>query len=242
MMGERPILFSGPMVRAILSGNKTQTRRAIKPQPPSDRKPCICGYSSTGWAMEYPDGGCECSNELRCPYGHRGDSLWVRETFCVESQVDGNVPPHSDGRPVRYDSSPDDCQWWEQPHYRATDPTPELAIKKDGEIVCGVKWRPSIFMPRWASRINLLITDIRAERVQDISDDDVRAEGVPAHEIDKLREYLHPGDVHGHAFGELWNSINERRGFGWATNPWVWVVEFENATDLVNDADAETPE
>lgn len=161
-MKERPILFSGPMVRAILDGRKTQTRRVVKP-----RQGMLDDWTG-----------------LPCPYGKPGDRLWVRET----------------------------C-YFEQPHgeviYRA-DPGSEKAL--DPEFT-GLRWRPSIHMPRWASRITLEIVNVRVERLQDIRVDDARAEGVTA-----------KWPVHG--FRNLWQSIN---GFGsWDANPWVWVVEFRN--------------
>lgn len=162
-MKERPILFSGPMVRAILVGNKTQTRRVIKPQPNSVRASALV---SSG--LEDGHG-----NELRCPYGKPGDHLWVRETHLVTA-----------GGAVLY---------------KADHP----------DLISGY-CRPSIHMLRQHSRITLEITGIRIQRLSEISHADGKAEG-----FDSLD-----------AFALLWDRINEKRGYGWHANPWVWAVEF----------------
>lgn len=219
---ERPILFSGPMVRAILDGRKTQTRRAIKPWP----------------VDELPDVPVHL-----CPYGKPGDRLWVRETFCIESCREcGYYPPaFDDGRPIEHHLDDDYGAWWRQPHYRATDPCPELEI---GTGDPGVIWHPSIHMPRWASRITLEITDVRVERLHDISEEDAAAEGVKPfvvtqEDVDvaqdceeefvaKCAAALGPGAfTHKFEFMFLWDSINEKRGYGWNKNPWVWVISFK---------------
>ncbi len=189
-MKERPILFSGEMVRAILEGRKTQTRRVVKPQP--------CEMNV--WHGAIYDGEIDlnktpCMEPKKSPYGVPGDRLWVRETFCTGSfydcfQEDGVI-----------------C-------YRATGGN---ATESD----CAA-WRPSIHMPRRASRITLEVTGVRVERVQDISEDDAKAEGVSLEKWDSYRV----------AYAELWSDLNAKRGFGWSVNPWVWVIEFrrmENA-------------
>jgi hypothetical protein len=149
-MREGPILFSAPMIRAILAGNKTVTRRL-----------------SRQWL------------KLKA-----GDLLWVRETFVLQGDADGDEPPYDDGRPVWRTSHPDDGEHWSQPIYRATDQTPELECtnpkckvgEKSGGPCC--HWRPSIFMPRWASRIMLEVTeDAQVERLQNISEAEALAEG-----------------------------------------------------------------
>jgi hypothetical protein len=168
-MKERPILFSTPMVQAILEGRKTQTRRVIKPQP----EPLEDGFM----LPLHPD----------CPYGYIGDRLWVRETFAY----------HHTGR---------------------------LFYKADIPVVChkNWKWKPPIFMPRSASRITLEITDIRVERLQDITRSDIYAEGliVPQEHQEDYKEYLL------NAWIELWDSINAKK-HPWQSNPYVWVVEFK---------------
>ncbi len=173
---ERPILFGAAMVRAILEGRKTQTRRAMKPQPAELRD--IKGQD--------------------CPYGRQGERLWVRETFCVDE----------DDQPVVL--------------YRATD-----------HESCGQPWRPAIFMPRSASRITLEITAVRVERLQDISEEDAKAEGAEFgfcvgrdfHEPCDPEDAVASSYKQGFAF--LWDSINAKRGLGWEANPWVWVVKFK---------------
>ena len=189
---ERPILFSGPMIRAILAGAKTQTRRVVKPQSAilTDEMARALGVQPP--AQQNPP-------VIRCPYGVPGDRLWVRETFAWLSDGTG-CPDDADGV-----------------LYRATDPG------WDDEKT-GLRWRPSIFMPWAASRILLEITDVRVERLQEISEADARAEGVtPTFPIyGDCGGFEHEG--HRDAFIRLWESIN---GAGsWDANPWVWVVSF----------------
>mgnify|MGYP000491065299 FL=1 len=189
-MKERPILFSAPMVRAILSGAKTQTRRVVK----QDREGLLDCKPTPAW-----DAFWQC---VACPYGQPGDRLWVRETF-------GDCTPGADAVVGTK---------WERPWYRA-DADDYGLLGHDGEgpvYVEDVQWRPSIHMPRWASRILLEITDVRVERVQDISDRDARDEGAE-----------HIGDCEGAyvaGFRRLWEAINGDDS--WAENPWVWVVTF----------------
>ncbi len=185
-MKERPIIFSTPMVRAILDGRKTMTRRVMKPQPED---------------YPYHHGLAVYRVAKKCPYGVPGDLLWVRETWATTEQA--GVHP-SDAEMV----------------YRATDP--------DWETMEGWQWRPSIFMPRWASRLTLRITSVRAERVQDITEEDARAEGFK----DVVGKYAR-GDEARIWFAELWDIINAARGFGWDTNPWVWVIGFERVQQVI---------
>ncbi|MFN3323437.1 MAG: hypothetical protein ACK5AZ_08075 [Bryobacteraceae bacterium] len=203
-MKERPIIFSGPMVRAILDGRKTQTRRVVRPQPKAPMGP---------------------ERKMRsCPYGAPGERLWVRETFCVEScrEVGYYPPPFGDGRPIRHIYDGDEWLWWEQPHYRSTDPTPQLDI---GVGDPGVRWRPPMFMPRWASRITLQISKVRVERLQEIRLEDAWAEGIPPDSGDAIA-----------AFADIWDRINAKRGFGWDANPWVWVVQFHSGGQEISHA------
>ena len=213
-MKEKPILFSGPMVRAILDGRKTQTRRAIKYLPP------------LGWPLDW------CPKWLRdkvgfaklaghperyCPYGQPGDRLWVRETH----RWDG-VDPKIAVREKRTDTLTYRADWDGD---RAIDDCP---------------WRPSRFMPRWASRITLEITDVRVERLQDITEDDAMAEGLERVALDGLMEMTPLGmrpeigwmnysagggfNKAARSFATLWQSINGKDS--WEQNPWVWVVSF----------------
>lgn len=204
---ERPILFSGPMVTAIRAGRKTMTRRVVKPQPPaSHERHCWFHAPVYGWTSE-PEPAADWF-KARCPYGVPGDRLWVRETFYVDDYryPDPSVPPAEFLAAIEYRAS-HDCANWE-----AGCPCSD-----------GV-WRPSIHMPRWASRITLEITEVRVERLQEITPVDARAEGVEC--PDDQREHNYWG---GHliAFHSLWDSINgERPGCAWKANPWVWVVTF----------------
>lgn len=219
------------MVRATLNGSKTQHRVPIKSlvgQPA-----CNVRYHEGQW-QQYGAGGVWLT--LKCPFGGPGDYLWMREAFCLEVEVDGNVPPHNDSRPIRYDSTPDDCQWWEQPHYRASDPPPELLIvDKNGEQQPGCKWKPSIHMPRWASRIRRLVKRRWVERLQDISEEDAVAEGVV--DVGNTGVTWWDGTMNGTfkvchgnartAFSRLWDSIYAPKGYGFDANPWVLGCEFE---------------
>jgi hypothetical protein len=201
---ERPILFSGSMVRAILAGEKTQTRRVIKPQPPQDLTWGGWIVSTTGdnkeiGCAEWDDfdrGLVTKSHTVRCPYGQPGDRLWVRETWATGWFANG-TPPRDLPKETRV-------------YYRAT-PGP---VREDH-----YKWRPSIHMPRWASRITLEVTGIRAERLQAITEPDAVAEGVPV-----ITDPECPPPAF--RFRALWDSINAQRGFAWGGDPWVWVVEF----------------
>ncbi len=223
-MKERPILFSGPMVRAILDGRKTQTRRVIKHQPPGDVSlisvsryhPTIVdrhGEEAPGTEIfgAFSDGG-----EWGCksPYGEPSDQLWVRETW--RGVVEINPPGKTTELGVaRYVPDQEYCRRVE---YQATH-------ERDGE-----PWRPSIHMPRWASRITLEVTSVRVERLQDISEADAIAEGIDKTAAGFWGTYGQR-EVDGTysprlSYQCLWDSLNASRGYGWEANPWVWVVEF----------------
>lgn len=207
-MSEHPILFSGPMVRAILAGQKTVTRRVVKPQPPDD----ATRVAHIALMPPKMDGTCEETWWVRedhpmlarvpmCPYGVPGDLLWVRETWA-------EVPTVCGGTEVVY----------------AADFT-------DGsDRAAGVKYTPSIFMPRWASRLTLRVTDVRVERVREITEDDIRAEGLDGSHLmtDGFGVGIATFDGRAH-FAELWDTLNAKRGHGWSVNPWVWVIGFERA-------------
>lgn len=177
---ERPILFSGEMVRAILEGRKTQTRRVVNPQPDDsglwndDKYPRSIISDLSGWNGTVDATGE--SRQFKCPYGKPGDRLWVRETW---------------------------NRFGEIIYYKADEEKP---------FSYSTLWKPSIFMPRSASRILLEITDIRVERLHDISADDEKKEGIysPIHEL---------------LFWALWQKINGPES--WDANPWVWVITFK---------------
>jgi len=211
-MKERPIIFNSEMVRAILDGRKTHTRRVVKPQPqypgaaeycfekhpyaPSAVKgtpledKCNPKDEKNTW-LEY-DSFENCTGVLGdCPHGQPGDRLWVKETWTFLGIDDA-----------------DGLESERQIGYKAN------SVDGYSNVIDPPKWKPSIHMPRWASRINLEITDVRVERVQDINIKQARKEG--CHLNSPVLE-----------FQKLWNSINEKRGFGWNKNPWVWVIEFK---------------
>jgi hypothetical protein len=206
-MKERPILFSAPMVRAILAGTKTQTRRVVKPQPDNDPakhhpiEPYTNGRGNWNWVLAATGHGT--GDPFPCPYGQPGDQLWVREAWSTHACFDA-IPPRD-------------------------LTTRSIAYAADGPIKTG-KLRPGMFMPRWASRITLEVTGVRVERLQDISEADARAEGAQAADpCDHARRSCAdigcggPQDYRG-GYRTLWEQIN---GAGsWAANPWVWVVSF----------------
>jgi hypothetical protein len=210
-MRERPILMNGAMVRAVLDSRKTQTRRIIKPVQPRDDGRWPAGRDPA------PD----------CPHGVAGDRLWVREAWqhydwseegepCLRYQADGATAwpevPDDETAELLNDrwaglSEPD--------NYRIDNAARDR------------RWRPSIHMPRWASRITLEIADVRVQRLQEISEKDAEAEGVQTLREDP-RVALGGGfshqQVYRRRFAELWDSIN---GAGaWAANPWVWAISF----------------
>jgi hypothetical protein len=221
---ERPILFNGPMVRAIMAGCKTQTRRAIK------NLDGVWVLIEENYSQQEPNKALvqdECGNyhDMPCPYGQPGDRLYVRETFVVESSlgVDPYEPPFTYNRPIRFHSDSLNGDWWEQCHYRATDDPPELYYEDMEDPGC--RWRPSIHMPKWAARIWLEITDVRVERVQDISYQDCLSEGIP--QDGSINNYGAGGKLRD-AFAEFWDSTSGRwPEQSWKNNPWVWVVEFK---------------
>jgi hypothetical protein len=242
-MRDLPILFSAPMVRAILDGRKTVTRRIMKPQPFADGyyQGTVCLDVSGPFArfsVEAVGGGAFCTEERASPYGDPGDRLWVREAWRVPDSLDAcsgfdiaekciEAGYRKPWAPIRYeaDGALSSAKDW---HEFGTTP---------GEATPG-RYRHSRFMPRWASRLTLNVTDVRVERLQDIDYAQAIAEGI--HEIEIPADECGPNRV-GYsawiaptgptlkvtpveAFHQLWESIN---GSGsWDDNPWVWVVEF----------------
>lgn len=244
------IQFNDEMVRAVLEGRKTQTRRPIKwpiYSKSDGTKRRIFGPTDIGIINEVLKERQKYPLYIVCPYGQVGDRLWVREAFALESMVEsGQEPPFSDGRPIQYwnDGVPcsrKDAEFWIQPHYRSTDPTPELCYEdSDGEPT--VRWKPSIHMPRWASRITLKITGIRVERLREITEEDAIKEGArkfedlpsrhPYGQDPRWSMETPPSTEHclgsaRHAFGSTWNSIYGKKGLWWETNCFVWVIGFK---------------
>lgn len=193
---EHPIPCYPHEVRGILDGRQTQLRRVIKPQPDED-----------GICYDYSQGGrYDTSGRLyKCPYGQAGDRLWVREAWrCRGKHTDQYSPSEIEINKAHFEIAYQASITWNDDIY--------------GRIC------PPIHMPRCASRITLEITDIKVERVQDITKEGVFAEGINKREGEELE-----GVVAGwhEPFASLWNSINEKRGFGWDVNPWVWCVSFK---------------
>lgn len=201
---ERPIRFTDEMIRALLDGRKTQARQIIKPQPVWDT--ALTGKEGLvlGESIWTPD---EYANYAACPYGWRGSLLWVQETF-------------------RLFDSHEECSCYDfcvcaslhgNPIYRADEDCREN------------KWKPSVHMPRWASRITLEITSVRVERLQDISEEDAIAEGIQSwiETFNNSGIYHQNGQLQAYpatAFSRHWQSINGPES--WNENPWVWVIEF----------------
>jgi hypothetical protein len=224
-MKERPILFNAEMVRAILSGRKTQTRRVIK--LPLIDKNMGCELAGNELAGEVA------ANDYRnCPLGQPGDQLWVREAFRMAKSLDSHSPNvvaelslnagyKTPWAPIQLEADGARAGKW-----TGFDTPP--AVTEPGKL------RPSLHMPRWASRIDLLITSVRVERLNDISEEDAKAEGASTavwfakHGVpEEDWETLTPGPnfpaTHINGFAALWDSIYQN----WQENPWVWVIEFE---------------
>jgi len=202
-MKDVPIMFSDPMVRAIIAGKKRVTRRVAKPRKfPSLLEPgawCddyILDPGNREWLMR--DAPCA-----------TGDRLWVRETWALEQLG----PPGYDRLVFRADREA--CDTWN------LSPTYFLESNYEPE-----KWRPSIFMPRWASRLTLPVVSVRLERLHEITEEDAIAEGVGTDcPVGSIPRYLE--GPHVYCFASLWDSLNTKRGFGWRVNPLVWRIEFE---------------
>ena len=214
---EYPILFSTPMVQAILEGRKTQTRRVVKQsfgwdpiwKVSNEGNGSYCMRTGTQYSVPY----------FKCPYGQPGDVLWVRETFLIKN---GEYP----------------TDWGIL--YKSDLGVSELEYSKELKV----KWKPSLFMPKAACRIFLRITNVRVERLHDINEADAKQEGVEVKEYGShpffcTRDYSYKknsngfwpgfcadtGDQFSRSFKSLWRSINGEQS--WNDNPWVWVIEFE---------------
>lgn len=203
---ERPIIFGGEMVRAILENRKSQTRRVCKKQPIDNPvQHHLKGGDFALWRFDFKNEvGDTYYDTTRCPYGKVGDRLWVRETWMLYNHMGtfvGNIPKQP----------PKDLSVG----YKAD------GLDKDNLFT----WRSSRFMPKWAARIWLEITNIRVERVQDINEQDAKAEGVVR--LNTYRTETPMIDM----FRHLWNVLNAKRGFGWEKNPWVWEIEFKRVND-----------
>ena len=215
-MTEKPILFSGPMIRAILEGRKTQTRRVIDFSRVSSRVGPFCcgpdGYDTVADKLieRVPWTANRIMQMLKCPYGGPGDRLWVRETWGCDPNDWAGGPEYCKPLIVYKASWPD--EYITVNHCKGTE------YPASGEYHWG--WHPSIFMPRWASRITLEVEQVRVQRVQEISEDDALAEG-----IDQCNSSV--GWIVRERFQRLWDTINGTHpGRSWSDNPWVWCVSF----------------
>lgn len=222
-MKARPILFSAPMVRALLDGSKTQTRRIVKPQPErvyfADNEPSVqrMKWKGTTYRPSY----------CLCPYGVPGDLLWVRETWGLSGDLaDLSLRDYRIEDPVSI--------------IRMFGSSLKYRADRDGYDEATQSWRPSIHMPRWASRLTLRITDVRVERVRSLSRDDAKAEGVRQSEgwtsDEKGRHFHAVSPIE--SFRHLWTDINGPDA--WSRNDWVWVVSFDvlkqNVDDVLGEA------
>lgn len=209
-MKERGMIFNAEMVRAILDGRKTQTRRIMKNQPAGDypETPALIRNVGTGfqWHGLYGE-----SSIFNCPLGSIGERIWVRETFRVHSRA-------TDVATLVYRASVRNS-WTEQTH--------RVPVAVCNKPATPEKWTPSIHMPRWASRLLLEITDVRVERVQDISQIDAIAEGGPPDHpsFSKISREMGFSDWPRSWFAQTWWGIYGREA--WNTNPWVWVIEYK---------------
>lgn len=237
-MTDRPIMLNAAMVRAVLAGQKTQTRRPIKDGPEwradgrwtwtvssTDRKAEGCfnySYPDPN-GNTYADRGPERTVfSKRCPMGLAGDRLWVRETFAIVHPCRDMETGYIDDIRQPTDIPKDNGGGFWVPWYRAD-------WNGNDDADRGFKWMPSIHMPRWASRITLPLVSVRVERVQDISERDAWAEGYGEHWQRLVREAGLDGPLGRPApigwFAKVWNEL-----YGtWAQNPWVWVAEWNKA-------------
>lgn len=230
------MIFNGEMVRAILDGRKTQTRRIMKVQPSDDFHPTHNGYDLDLNAHWYTPGVVDKNGYLQpakkdvfgvadenegytCPFGAVGDRIWVRETFQGPLIPEDELSEFLGANPDKFES-PAYCEY-------ASDggPRPEY-VDADDNTRHG--WRPAIHMPRWASRLTLEIIGVRVERLNSISQEDAQAEGM---ELTGWRPTYSDPDSGGEVwtpydnFAQLWESIYGEES--WKANPWVWVIEFK---------------
>ena len=236
-MKDRPIIFSGEMVRAILDGKKTQTRRVVKFM---HETPKLIGQAAEhrnlnavyparekGWVFwqttRAGDGLAEFTKKayatgLLCPYGEPGDRLWVKEAWYTSKKYDP-LPPAK--FPVEAKTIF---------RYLGSRAKPEWAGRT----------RSARFMPRWASRITLEIVNVRVERLQDVSDDDAKAEGFEYYGETLFKDYGEILAEHTaiYKYASYWDLLNARQGFLWKSNPWVWMIEFR----VLGPAEASNPE
>lgn len=232
-MRERPILFSSPMVRALLNGTKAQTRRVVNPRLYFENGCDVVEQSHAEFGLFAVD------RLDACPYGVPGDRLWVRETWYCD-----HIFAKTQGTPEQI------AQWRKMLYFGADYLTPQEWSNAEEWAERTPAWRPSIYMPRWASRLTLEVTSVRVERLQSISEKDASAEGTalpvttddcPPGKVQPLFQLTRspmldssekPSSKNKYrwAFACLWESINGKRA-PWASNPWVWVIDFKRVED-----------
>ena len=208
MTVEYPILYTADSVRAYLEDRKTQTRRVMNPQPPRHWSIPPARF----FQGHFNEWGCHVnSDSIRCPYGQAGDTLWVREKYALKPQYDllsaKEIVEFYGIRKDIYYETLTKCFW-------------------------AGKTRPSIHMPRWASRLTQTITGVKVERLADLTEEDARGEGVEPASYQTThgwRNYVNPGCIATTArtsYESLWNKLNRQRGYGWESNVWVWVISY----------------
>lgn len=223
------MIFQPESVRAIIEGNKTQTRRVIKPQPHKNVARFVRSLARAGWLEEYDNGDplgiftggkpvtwTQTGKPYRCPYGDAGDHVWVREAW---------MPKNWDSDKEYMLAGCPDAATHPSETYLGS---PTRAIYKasyNDAIGDPGKWRNSMYMPRWASRITLEITNVRVERLQEISGRDVLAEGIDNGSSNPAMG-VRWENMQRMAFEEQWNNLNAKRGYSWESNPWCWCISF----------------
>ena len=218
-MRERPILFSSPMVNAILAGNKTQTRRIVKPQPRILAGELLCWKDDALTTEQMGE---------RCPYGQPGDRLFIRETFFAYGRWITQFSTKKGRDEWHFIDMTQEC---DRAYQYASD-NPDIPLATGRGPLPGWYRRPAIFMPRIACRIILEIVSVRVERLQEISEADAMAEGTPCYVCGSALDGRSESDCHcfhrrasASDYRNLWESIN---GAGsWDANPFVWVMSFK---------------
>lgn len=222
-MSEKPILFSTSMVRAILDGRKTMTRRVVKPQP--DEKYSYCHGICTS-STDNKNVGCigfgpseVLVKQFIKPPWQPGDLLYVQETWKISSFSD-----KTHALAIRFKAGGAKEAWFDSAE----------RYEKFKKFYFKKGWQSPYFMPKAAARIWLTVTDVRVERLQEIAEEDARAEGIKTlfeHES-RYDGTIHSAITVNHMlqFRELWDSLNAKRGYDWVSNPWVWVISFERRT------------